>query len=66
MSEPSTIRIGEFKIRSTKQTVQRLKAILDKLELEEMQSVVAYLKEIFTNDIVCPFLIYDDNKYHIG
>jgi glutaredoxin len=41
-------------------------SILDKLELEEMQAVVAYLKENYTQNIVCPFLIYDDNKYLSG
>ena len=42
MSEPSTIRIGEFKIRSTKQTVQRLKAILDKLEVPHILDDVSF------------------------
>lgn len=35
-------------------------AVLDSLELEEMQAVVAYLKRKYTENVVCPFLIYDD------
>jgi hypothetical protein len=42
MSDPSTIRIGEFKIRSTKQTVRRLKAILDKLEVPHILDDVSF------------------------
>ncbi|MBI9106595.1 MAG: hypothetical protein JEZ04_07590 [Spirochaetales bacterium] len=41
-------------------------ALLDVLELEEMQSVVVYLKENYTKEVVCPFLLYDDNKYLSG
>ena len=33
MESLSTIRIGEYKVKSTKQVIKRLKVILDKLEL---------------------------------
>jgi hypothetical protein len=42
MSDPSTIRIGEFKIRSTKESVRRLKAILDKLEVPHILDDVSF------------------------
>ncbi len=35
-------------------------AVLDPLELEEMQAVVGYLKDKYTENVVCPFLIYGD------
>lgn len=42
MSDPSTIRIGEFKIRSTKESVRKLKAILDKLEVPHILDDVSF------------------------
>ena len=42
MSDPSTIRIGEFKIHSTTETVRRLKAILDKLEVPHILDDVSF------------------------
>ena len=42
MPDLSTIRIGEYKIRSTKQSVQRLKAILDKLEVPHILDDVSF------------------------
>ena len=42
MSDPSTIRIGEFKIRSTQKSVRRLKAILDKLEVPHILDDVSF------------------------
>jgi len=41
-------------------------AVLDPLELEDMQAVVGYLKEKYTHDVVCPFLFYGENKYLSG
>ena len=42
MSDPSTIRIGEFQIRSTKKSVRKLKAILDKLEVPHILDDVSF------------------------
>jgi len=42
MPNPSTIRIGEYKIKSTQQTVRRLKAILDKLEVPHILDDVRF------------------------
>ena len=41
-------------------------AVLDSLELKEMQAVVGYLKENFTKKVVCPFLLYDQTKFLSG
>ena len=38
----STIRIGEYYIKSTKQSVRRLKAILDKLEVPHILDDVSF------------------------
>jgi hypothetical protein len=42
MPDFSTIRIGEYKIKSTKQVVRRLKAILDKLEVPHILDDVSF------------------------
>ena len=42
MSDLSTIRIGEYTIKSTKQSVRRLKAILDKLEVPHILDDVSF------------------------
>ena len=41
MPDLSMIRIGEYKIKSTRQTVRRLKAILDKLEVPHILDEVS-------------------------
>ena len=40
--EPEKIRIGEYEINSTTETVRRLKAILDKLELPHILDDVSF------------------------
>ena len=42
MIDPSTIRIGENKIRSNKHAVRKLKAILDKLEVPHILDDVSF------------------------
>ena len=42
MPDVSTIRIGEFQIKSTKQAVRRFKAILDKLEVPHILDDVSF------------------------
>jgi len=42
MPDFSTIRIGEYKIKSTKQSVRRLKVILDKLEVPHILDDVSF------------------------
>ena len=42
MSDFSTIRIGEYNIRSTKQSVRRFKAILDKLQIPHILDDVSF------------------------
>lgn len=42
LSDLSTIRIGEYKIKSTKQSVRKLKAILDKLEVPHILDDVGF------------------------
>ena len=42
MPDLSTIRIGEYKIKSTKQSVRRLKVILDKLEVPHILDDVSF------------------------
>ena len=42
MFDPSTIRIGENKIRSNKHAVRKLKAILDKLEVPHVLDDVSF------------------------
>ena len=42
MPDLSTIRIGEYKIKSTKQSVRRLKSILDKLEVPHILDDVSF------------------------
>jgi hypothetical protein len=42
MPESSTIRIGEFKIQSTKQVVRRLKTILDQLKVPHILDDVSF------------------------
>ena len=42
MFDPSTIRIGENKIRSNKHAVRKLKAILDKLEVPHILDDVSF------------------------
>jgi len=42
MPDLSTIRIGEYKIKSTRQSVRRLKVILDKLEVPHILDDVSF------------------------
>ena len=42
MPDTSMIRIGEYEIKSTKQAVRRLKAILDKLEVPHILDDVSF------------------------
>jgi hypothetical protein len=42
VSSFSAIRIGEYKLKSTRQAIQRLKAILDKLELPHILDDVGF------------------------
>jgi hypothetical protein len=42
MPDFSTIRIGEYKIQSTQRSVQKLKAILDKLEVPHILDDVSF------------------------
>ena len=42
MPDFSTIRIGEYNIRSTKQSVRRFKAILDKLQVPHILDDVSF------------------------
>jgi len=42
MPDVSTIRIGEYKIHSTQQSVRKLKAILDKLEVPHILDDVSF------------------------
>jgi len=42
MPDPSTIRIGEYSIKSTSKTVRKLKAILDKLEVPHILDDVSF------------------------
>jgi len=42
MPDHSTIRIGKYKIKSTKQSVRKFKAILDKLEVPHILDDVSF------------------------
>ncbi len=42
MTDLAAIRIGEYKIKSTKQTVRKLKAILDKLQVPHILDDVGF------------------------
>ena len=42
MTGPSTIIIGEYKIKSTKQSFRKLKAILDKLEVPHILDDISF------------------------
>jgi len=59
----STIRIGEYKVKSTRQTVRRLKAILDKLEIPHILDDVGFHNTLI--DLYRMKFLYNTNVWKV-